>query len=449
MIVRRGSGIWIVREQRNRTARPMTATVDTADTVLPIPVEAAAAEAPSRPSDRVVVAVEGTALFGLLLKTFALSVLTLGIYRFWGRVRVRRMLWSGTTVAGHPLEYTGTGGELFRGFLLVLVVLAPLVGSLQLLLYFFPPDGSAMDLLKFAAPYLLFFPLLYVGVFLARRYLLTRTRWRGVAAGQDGSALAYAGLELAMLALTLLSLGLLKPWCDQRVFRYRMRATRYGTERFEVGEMDTRALWMAWLPVFACILVLVPFNAWEVAEGFREAAWVHRDGRWTATNVPQSAYSALGIIVSALPVIGLVWQWYRVRRFRVFASAVRLGGARVRSDLRARRIVGFTVGAVLLVFLISLVAAAAGGFLMPILFKAAADLGAPVVAAAGMALVALAVFGTVSAAGAAVFWLGLWRRLADSLTIEDAASLDGVLADARTGPRRGEGLADVGGGLAV
>jgi uncharacterized membrane protein YjgN (DUF898 family) len=427
----------------------MTATVDMAETVLPVPAATASAEAPPRPSDRVVVAVERTALFGLLLKIFALTVVTLGIYRFWGRVRVRRMLWSGTTVAGHPLEYTGTGGELFRGSLLVLVVLAPLVGSLQLLLYFFPPDGSAMDILKVAAPYLLFFPLLYVGVFLARRYILTRTRWRGVAAGQDGSALAYAGLELAMLALTLLSLGLLKPWCDQRVFRYRMRATRYGTERFEVGEMDTRALWLAWLPVCAAILLLLPVNAWEVINGFGEATWVLRDGRLVAADVPPSANTATGVIAAALPLIVLISQWYRVRRFRVFASAVRLGGARVRSDLKARRIVGLTVGAVLLVFAISLLAAAAGGFLLPILFRAAADLGAPLVAAAGSALVVLAAFGTVSAAWTAVFRLGLWRRLADSLTIEDASSLDGVLADARTGPRRGEGLADVGGGLAV
>ncbi len=41
------------------------------------------------------------------------SILTLGIYAFWGVVRVRRYIITHTYLDGKPLEFTGTGGQYF------------------------------------------------------------------------------------------------------------------------------------------------------------------------------------------------------------------------------------------------------------------------------------------------------------------------------------------------
>src|SRR5689334_16855509 len=66
-------------------------------------------------------------LFRLWLKTTALAILTLGFYRFWGRTRIRRYLWSRLSLLEDRFEYDGTGMELFARFLLVVaVVLLPL-----------------------------------------------------------------------------------------------------------------------------------------------------------------------------------------------------------------------------------------------------------------------------------------------------------------------------------
>src|SRR5262245_35757003 len=54
-------------------------------------------------------------------------IVTLGLYRFWVSTDVRRYLWSHTNLAGEQLDYTGDPLELLVGFLLLLVVLAPLV----------------------------------------------------------------------------------------------------------------------------------------------------------------------------------------------------------------------------------------------------------------------------------------------------------------------------------
>lgn len=59
-------------------------------------------------------------LYVLFIKNLLLTIITLGIYRFWAKTRVRRYLWSHTSLFGDRFEYTGTGKELFLGFLIAL-----------------------------------------------------------------------------------------------------------------------------------------------------------------------------------------------------------------------------------------------------------------------------------------------------------------------------------------
>src|SRR5436190_12787249 len=54
-----------------------------------------------------------------------LFICTLGIYRFWAAARQRRYLWSRTHFIDDQLEWTGTGKEMFLGFMIVIAVLAP------------------------------------------------------------------------------------------------------------------------------------------------------------------------------------------------------------------------------------------------------------------------------------------------------------------------------------
>src|SRR3954463_5071735 len=62
-----------------------------------------------------------------------LIICTLGIYRFWAAARQRRYLWSRTCVIDDSLEWTGTGREMFFGFLIVIAILAPFFLFIQFL----------------------------------------------------------------------------------------------------------------------------------------------------------------------------------------------------------------------------------------------------------------------------------------------------------------------------
>jgi uncharacterized membrane protein YjgN (DUF898 family) len=60
---------------------------------------------------------------GLSLKNGLLNIVTLTLYRFWGKTEVRRRVWSTTYLNDEPFEYTGRGVELFIGFLIALGVI--------------------------------------------------------------------------------------------------------------------------------------------------------------------------------------------------------------------------------------------------------------------------------------------------------------------------------------
>ncbi|MHB1354679.1 MAG: DUF898 family protein [Anaerolineae bacterium] len=70
---------------------------------------------------------QALSLFGQLLLVGLLTMITLGIYSFWGYVRIRRWVVSNLYVNEAALEYTGTGGQFFGvvivNFLLTLITL--------------------------------------------------------------------------------------------------------------------------------------------------------------------------------------------------------------------------------------------------------------------------------------------------------------------------------------
>lgn len=151
-------------------------------------------------------------LTGIVVKGFLLSLITFSIYRFWYITNLRRYFWSRTVVAGSPAEYLGNGKELFLGFLVALAILVPIYIVLFVI-------GLLSPVLAAMAAPISFIGLFVLGqyaLFRGRRYRASRTRWRGIRLGQDGSGFAYAGRACLWWLATFASLGLAFPSCARR-----------------------------------------------------------------------------------------------------------------------------------------------------------------------------------------------------------------------------------------
>ena len=168
----------------------------------------------------------------IILKNLLFNILTLSLYRFWGRTNIRRYLWENIRFMGDPLEYTGTGGELFKGFLIVLVtVFLPLFGLIvwgQLLV----AKGNMLGMVLIFATYIFLIWLFSFGLYKAFKYRMSRTRWRGIRGAQLKSGAGFATEALSYTIFTGLTLGLVLPLMDNKLWSIETNNRRFGTGRF-------------------------------------------------------------------------------------------------------------------------------------------------------------------------------------------------------------------------
>jgi uncharacterized membrane protein YjgN (DUF898 family) len=170
-------------------------------------------------------------LFVLWLKVLGLSIITLGFYRFWGRTRIRNYLWSHVSLLGDRCEYDGTGMELFLRFLVALVIFVPLLSLTQLVVWI----GLGLFWAKVASfvQLAVLFYLGYFAIYAGRRYRTSRTLWRGIRGGLDGSANSYAWRAIGYTVLVALTLSFATPWRYVGLWRYEMRNTGFGDVQFD------------------------------------------------------------------------------------------------------------------------------------------------------------------------------------------------------------------------
>jgi uncharacterized membrane protein YjgN (DUF898 family) len=185
--------------------------------------------------------------FLMQLGRLLLTILTLGIHRFWWKTAVRRRLWAETTVDGDPLEYRGRGLEMFVGALLVFAaVLVPLsaVSVAQALL-----RGAGMEIAALAVQLVVFgllFWLIGFAVYRSRRYMLSRTSWRGIRGGMTGNGLAYSWLSLKLTLLNVVTLGFATPYADARRWN-----ALWGDVMFGTMPVEARVEWRELMKTFA------------------------------------------------------------------------------------------------------------------------------------------------------------------------------------------------------
>ncbi|MBX7528122.1 YjgN family protein [Qipengyuania vesicularis] len=172
----------------------------------------------------------------IALPNLLLTIVTLGIYRFWATTRERRYLWSHTRFVDERLEWTGTGKELFVGFLMVMLLFALPVFGLQfvsqaLIMRGNEALGAALGILPIVA----IFYLTGVARFRALRYRLSRTRWRGIRGGSNDQGLKYGLSYMWKTFVGYIPIGLLIPWSMTSLWNERWSKMSFGPYEFEAN----------------------------------------------------------------------------------------------------------------------------------------------------------------------------------------------------------------------
>jgi uncharacterized membrane protein YjgN (DUF898 family) len=186
----------------------------------------------------------------IALTNLLLIVVTLGIYRFWAKARERRYLWSRTRFIDDTLEWTGTGKEMFIGFVVVMLVIGPLFFGIRLLIEALTirGQGGLVGLVALVS-YGIFFYLIGVAQFRAIRYRLSRSFWHGIRGGSDDGGWSYGYQYLWKTVAGGLVLGLLIPWKMASLWNDRWNRMSFGQHPIEAGA-SWEGLMGRWLLIY-------------------------------------------------------------------------------------------------------------------------------------------------------------------------------------------------------
>jgi uncharacterized membrane protein YjgN (DUF898 family) len=169
----------------------------------------------------------------IALPNLLLTIVTLGIYRFWATTREREYLWSQTQFIDERLEWTGKGLELLIGFVAAIILLGiPFLfiqfGAQVMILRGMPGYAIILNLLSLFA----LFWLIGVGRFRGIRYKLSRTYWRGIRGGSEFSGFSYGWSYVWKSFVGSLAAGLMVPWSMVNLWNERWGRMSFGPHEF-------------------------------------------------------------------------------------------------------------------------------------------------------------------------------------------------------------------------
>ena len=246
-----------------------------------------------------------------------LIVCTLGIYRFWASARQRRYLWSRTEFIDDSLEWTGTGREMFFGFLIVVAVLAPFFLFFQFLLPALLARGqtAAAGLTLF----LFYIAALYLGGFArfrALRYRLSRSWWHGIRGGSDNPGWAYGGEYVGRIFVAAITAWIAWPWMAVHLWNARWNAMSFGPLQFE-AELEAEGLGWLW-----ALIYLVPIGVFIAGAMVGGLLGVSLAGTVGTVTLSLIVFGSVILMYLAIPLMTL--NWYAAY-FRKAATATTLG----------------------------------------------------------------------------------------------------------------------------
>jgi uncharacterized membrane protein YjgN (DUF898 family) len=270
----------------------------------------------------------GGSLFGIFLVNMVLTLVTLGVYRFWATTRVRRYLMSQTEFEGDRFAYHGTGRELWLGFTRAFALYwLPLILLNVVASYFLGPTGSMAVGALTPIVFLLVIPVAIVG---ARRYRLSRTSWRGIRFSFRGNTREFVNLFVGGVLLSVLTLGLYTPIFLVKKHAFLLAHSYFGSVKAEF-DGENRGLFTS----FLLALLLTPFTLglcwfWFAARKQRYL-WAHTtigDARFdcAVTGGRLLGLHAVNLLLLAI-TLGLGRPWVLVRTIRFTLAYLSLEGS--------------------------------------------------------------------------------------------------------------------------
>lgn len=275
----------------------------------------------------------GAEFFGIWIVNVFLTLVTLGVYTAWAKVRTTQYFYGHTKVDGHSFRYLATPIQILKGRIVAVIIFA-LISVLSAV--------SPLIGLTVALAFLCAMPWLLVQ---GLKFNLRMTSYRNVRFGFHGSYGDAFIYYLLLPFLCIFTLYLAMPWAMKKLDRYVFGNISFAGRKFEVNTQSS----FYFKAFFVALGVSVGLGiACAVAVGVAGFAMPDAEAGFSLAVVPlYLAYYAIFLIV------GTVYQ--AIVRNHLFNSTVLPQTAELHSNLDAVDLVWVTfTNMLLLVFTLGL-----------------------------------------------------------------------------------------------
>ena len=261
----------------------------------------------------------GGEYFRIWLVNLLLTILTLGIYSAWAKVRRERYFHRNTLVDGSAFEYHGNPIAILKGRLLVVgfLVVQNLAGGLSPIV-----AGILSILLVAGMPWI---------ICQAMRFRAANSSWRGVHMGFSGTAAGMARVYLLNGLLVLITLGLAMPWWLNRFHRYIVSNLKFGDAQFNCAPPVRKY----YAPIFAMLGFILLFIVALVT--------LTLASKFSSVEMDKESLGALILVFMIGFYVGLLFistSYVRARLSNAMWNFTTLQNGRFESRLRARSLFG-------------------------------------------------------------------------------------------------------------
>lgn len=170
---------------------------------------------------------KGSEYFSIMIVNWLLTLVTLGIYYPWARAKRLRYVYGNTALNNERFHFAGTGKEMFRGFVKIILFYIAIVGSYVLLT--FAINSPVLAILFLYLAIIAIIPFAIHGSF---RYKMSRTSYRGIRFGYRGNRNELVVKFFKWILFTVLTLGFYSSWLAMNIRKYTHQNIRFGDVEF-------------------------------------------------------------------------------------------------------------------------------------------------------------------------------------------------------------------------
>ncbi len=203
----------------------------------------------------------GKTLFGIFIVNTFYTLITLGIYSFWGRVRIREYLYSQTSLAKIRFSYHGTGLELLKGWTKALAIFGIPYGFLNMVPIIWENIPVWIPNLLAFLMAICFIPVAIVG---SHRYRLSRTSFGSIRFSFRGRVRDYLTIWIRGTFLSVLTAGAYYPFFEHARRHFLVTFSHLGNRHFRYDGTGTgllgiylKTIGIVFLIIFGVLVSLV------------------------------------------------------------------------------------------------------------------------------------------------------------------------------------------------